>query len=136
GRDGRWQQHRRIRPGPSFTVNDRWAFSRRARGDAVDRRRLSARADLRRDPRAQVRSVRDLERLDRRGIVLWAILGAVGQRTGAYYTAVQELADKQGDASEQEVMTRLRAPTGAVLHLATLAVFVLLVLDMIFKPGA
>ena len=70
------------------------------------------------------------------GIVLWAILGAVGQRTGAYYTAVQELADKQGDASEQEVTTRLRAPTGAVLHLATLAVFVLLVLDMIFKPGA
>src|SRR5215468_3820565 len=25
------------------------------------------------------------------GIVLWAILGAVGQRTGAYYTAVQQL---------------------------------------------
>ncbi len=68
------------------------------------------------------------------GIVLWALLGAVGQRTGAYYTAVQELAEG-GDASEQEVMARLRAPTGALLHLATLTVFVLLVLDMIFKPG-
>ena len=68
------------------------------------------------------------------GIVLWAILGAVGQRTGAYYTAVQTLAETGGDASEQEVMARLRAPTGFVLHLATALVFVLLVLDMIFKP--
>lgn len=70
------------------------------------------------------------------GIVLWAILGAVGQRTGSYYTGVQKLAENGGDASEQEVVARLRAPTGAVLHLATLAVFVLILLDMIFKPGA
>src|ERR1051325_5270194 len=28
------------------------------------------------------------------GIVLWALLGWVGQRSGAYYTAVQELAEK------------------------------------------
>jgi hypothetical protein len=70
------------------------------------------------------------------GIVLWAILGAVGQRTGAYYTGVQQLAESGGEASEQEVMARLRAPTGAVLHLATLGVFVLILLDMIFKPGA
>jgi uncharacterized membrane protein len=70
------------------------------------------------------------------GIVLWAILGAVGQRSGAYYTAVQKLAEGDAGASEQEVMARLRAPTGAVLHLATLGVFVLLLLDMLFKPGA
>src|SRR4029077_4627173 len=31
------------------------------------------------------------------GIVPWAILGAVGQRTGTYYTGVQELAELQGD---------------------------------------
>src|SRR5919198_2360283 len=31
------------------------------------------------------------------GIVLWALLGAIGQRTGAYYTAVQERAES-GDA--------------------------------------
>jgi len=68
------------------------------------------------------------------GIILWALLGAIGQRTGAYYTAVQELAESGG--AEQEVIARLRAPTGALLHLATLAVFVLLLLDMIFKPGA
>jgi hypothetical protein len=70
------------------------------------------------------------------GIVLWALLGAVGQRTGAYYTAVQELAESGGDGAEQEVIARLRARTGAMLHLATLAVFVLLLLDMIFKPWA
>jgi uncharacterized membrane protein len=70
------------------------------------------------------------------GIVLWGLLAAVGQRTGAYYTGVQQLAESGGDGSEQEVIARLRAPTGAVLHLATLAVFVLILLDMIFKPGA
>jgi uncharacterized membrane protein len=70
------------------------------------------------------------------GIVLWAILGAVGQRTGAYYTSVQKLAEREGEASEQQVLTLLRAPTGAVLHLATVGVFVLILLDMLFKPGA
>jgi hypothetical protein len=70
------------------------------------------------------------------GIVLWGLLGAVGQRTGAYYTGVQALADRDGDAAEQEVLARLRAPTGAVLHLITVVVFVLILLDMIFKPGA
>ena len=68
------------------------------------------------------------------GIVLWGILAAVGQRSAAYYTDVQKLAERDGDASEQEVMARLRAPTGAVLHLATLVVFVLILLDMLFKP--
>jgi hypothetical protein len=34
------------------------------------------------------------------------------------------------------VLALLRAPTGAVLHLATVGVFVLILLDMLFKPGA
>jgi drug/metabolite transporter (DMT)-like permease len=69
-------------------------------------------------------------------IVLWALLGAAGQRTGKYYTEIQELAER-GDASvEPEVLARLRAPTGARLHWASVGLFVLLVLDMIFKPGA
>jgi hypothetical protein len=70
------------------------------------------------------------------GIVLWAVLGAVGQRSGAYYTAVQKVAERGGAEAEAEVFARLRAPTGARLHLATVVVFVLLVLDMIFKPWA
>jgi hypothetical protein len=67
------------------------------------------------------------------GIVLWALLAEVGRRSGAYYTAVQKLAES---GAEQEVVTRLRASKGALLHVATVALFVLLVLDMLFKPGA
>ena len=67
-------------------------------------------------------------------IVLWAIMGGLGGRTGKYYTETQKLAQSGG--SEAEVFGRLRASTGARLHLATTAAFVLLLLDMIFKPGA
>jgi hypothetical protein len=69
-------------------------------------------------------------------IVLWALLGAIGARTGAYYTAVQKLAQEGGEGAQQEVVTRLRARTGALLHLGTVLVFLLILLDMIFKPGA
>ena len=68
------------------------------------------------------------------GIVLWAAFAAVGQRTGKYYTDVQKLVEKEG--TEAEALARLRAPTGALLHLATVGLFVLILLDMIFKPGA
>jgi hypothetical protein len=69
------------------------------------------------------------------GIVLWALLGEVGRRTGAYYTDVQKLAET-GAGAEQEVLARLRAAKGALLQVATVALFVLLLLDMLFKPGA
>ena len=67
-------------------------------------------------------------------IVLWAIMGGVGARTGRYYTDTQKLAE--GGGSEAEVFARLRASTGPTLHLVTTAAFLLLLLDMIFKPGA
>jgi hypothetical protein len=70
------------------------------------------------------------------GIVLWALLGGVGQRSGAYYMSIQELAEQPGGGNEAEVLQRLKASTGALLHVATVAVFVLILLDMIFKPGA
>jgi uncharacterized membrane protein len=69
-------------------------------------------------------------------LVLWAIMGAIGGRTGAYYTATQKLAEGGEPGAEQQVIARLQAPAGVVLHLATVAVFVLLLLDMLFKPGA
>jgi hypothetical protein len=68
-------------------------------------------------------------------IVLWALFGEVGRRTGVYYTETQKLAES-GGAAESEVLARLRAPTGARLHVLGLVLFLLLVLDMIFKPGA
>ena len=70
------------------------------------------------------------------GIVLWAALGGIGQRTGAYYTDVERLARSSDSYTEAEVLARLRAPTGMNLHVATIAVFLLILLDMIFKPGA
>jgi hypothetical protein len=66
-------------------------------------------------------------------IVLWAVLAGVGQASGKYYTDVQKLAEA---GNETEVLARLRASTGVLLHLATVGAFLLIVLDMIFKPGA
>ena len=54
----------------------------------------------------------------------------------AYYTAIQQLAESGGEGVEHGVIARLQARTGALLHLATLTVFLLVLLDMIFKPGA
>jgi uncharacterized membrane protein len=69
-------------------------------------------------------------------IVLWAVFAEVGRRTGAYYTETQELAGSGGAGAESEVLARLRAPAGVRLHSANVAIFLLLLLDMIFKPGA
>jgi len=69
-------------------------------------------------------------------IVLWAVFAFVGQRTGKYYTAVQEVAESGDASAEAEVLARLRAPAGVRLHWASVGLFVLLLLDMIFKPGA
>ena len=73
-------------------------------------------------------------------LVLWAVAGGLGQRTGAAYTQgmikAKEL-DAAGEAGPNEELLALnRTQTGVVLHaLASLAVLLLL-LDMIFKPWA
>ena len=69
-------------------------------------------------------------------VILWVLSGWVGDRSGKYYTAVQKRAESGGEGAEADVIARLRAPTGARLYAATVALFVLLLLDMIFKPGA
>jgi hypothetical protein len=68
-------------------------------------------------------------------IVLAIAFGGIGQRSGAYYTDVQKLAEGP-DVDGGEVLARLQAPTGMRLHLATVVIFLLIVLDMVFKPGA
>ena len=68
------------------------------------------------------------------GILLWMLMGFTGGRTGTYYTDTQKLAEEGG--SESEVLARIHAPTGRLWHLATVGVFLLIVLDMFFKPGA
>ena len=73
-------------------------------------------------------------------LVLWAVAGAFGQRTGVAYTRGMTKA-KQLEAAGQtgpstELLAVNRTTAGVVLHsLASLAVLLIL-LDMIFKPGA
>jgi hypothetical protein len=69
-------------------------------------------------------------------VILWVLAGWVGDRSGKYYTDVQKRAESGGEGAEADVIARLRAPTGARLYAATVVLFLLLVLDMIFKPGA
>jgi uncharacterized membrane protein len=73
-------------------------------------------------------------------IVLWAILAEVGRRTGAEYNAARDravqLAAEGRDEPSAELGGMLRTQRGLVLHLVALGVALLILLDMIFKPGA
>jgi hypothetical protein len=66
-------------------------------------------------------------------IVLAIAFGGIGQRSGAYYTDVQKVAE---EGAAEDALARLRAPTGARLHVVTVVLFLLIVLDMVIKPGA
>ena len=73
-------------------------------------------------------------------LVLWAVAAAFGQRTGVAYTRGMTKAKELEAAGQAGPSTELlavnRTSAGVVLHsLASLAVLLLL-LDMIFKPGA
>jgi drug/metabolite transporter (DMT)-like permease len=73
-------------------------------------------------------------------LVLWAIGGAVGKRTGDEYTRgttkARELhADGQTGPSA-ELLAINRTQTGLVMQSVASLVLLLLLLDMIFKPGA
>jgi uncharacterized membrane protein len=73
-------------------------------------------------------------------LILWAVAGALGQRTGAAYMQGMNKAKELDAAGEsgpnEELLALNRTSAGVLLHtLASLAVLLLL-LDMIFKPGA
>jgi uncharacterized membrane protein len=73
-------------------------------------------------------------------IVLWAVAGGVGQRTGVEYTKGMDKA-KELEAAGQtgpsaELLAVNRTSRGVVLHALASAVVLLILLDMIFKPGA
>jgi uncharacterized membrane protein len=73
-------------------------------------------------------------------IVLWAVSMPIGQRTGAEYTKGMtkakelEAAGQTGPSSELLALNRTSA--GVVLHFLASAVLLLILHDMIFKPGA
>jgi uncharacterized membrane protein len=73
-------------------------------------------------------------------MVLWVIAAIVGQRTGKEYmrgmTRAQELQAAGQPGSNAELLGLNRTQTGVVLHALASLVFVLIVIDMIWKPGA
>jgi len=73
-------------------------------------------------------------------IVLWAISGAVGARTGAEYLKgtkkAKELQAAGQSGPSSELLALNRTSAGVVLHALASTAVLLILLDMIFKPGA
>jgi uncharacterized membrane protein len=73
-------------------------------------------------------------------IVLWAIAGALGQRTGKAYTAgmtkAQELQAAGQTGPSAELLAINRTQTGLLMHSLTTLAVLLILIDMIWKPGA
>ena len=73
-------------------------------------------------------------------IVLWIASAALGQRTGAAYmqgmTKAQELQTAGQTGPSAELLALNRTQNGLILHAATSVVVLLILIDMIWKPGA
>jgi uncharacterized membrane protein len=73
-------------------------------------------------------------------LVLWFVMGALGSRTGKIYKAVRDRARalvREGDnAPSAELRALVQNRQGLWLHAASVLVVLLLLIDMIFKPGA
>ena len=73
-------------------------------------------------------------------LVLWAVAGALGQRTGAAYmrgmTKAKELEAAGQRGANAELLALNRTSNGVLMHALTSAVVLLILIDMIFKPGA
>jgi len=73
-------------------------------------------------------------------VVLWIAAAATGSRTGAEYlkgqTKAQELHTAGQTGPNAELLALHRTSNGVVLHAASSAIVVLIVIDMIWKPGA
>jgi uncharacterized membrane protein len=73
-------------------------------------------------------------------LVLWAVMGALGSRTGKIYNTVRDraraLAREGNDAPSPELRALVQSRHGLWSHTATVIVVLVLLVDMIFKPGA
>ena len=73
-------------------------------------------------------------------LVLWAIAGGLGGRTGKAYmegmTRAQELEAARQTGPNAELLALNRTQTGLLLHTASSIALLLLLIDMIWKPGA
>jgi uncharacterized membrane protein len=73
-------------------------------------------------------------------LVLWVVAAAIGRRTGAEYTKgltkAQELQAAGQTGRNAELLALNRTSNGVVLHFLASLVVLLIILDMIWKPGA
>ena len=73
-------------------------------------------------------------------LVLWIVAAWIGSRTGAEYNAgmkkAQELHAAGHTGPSAELLAVNRTQRGLVLHAVASAVLVLILVDMIWKPGA
>lgn len=73
-------------------------------------------------------------------LVLWFVLGALGSRTGKIYDATRArartLAQEGSDAPNAELQAMVQDRRGLWLHVAGIVTVLLLLVDMVWKPGA
>ena len=73
-------------------------------------------------------------------ILLWVVGAALGRRTGAAYvegaTKAQELEGAGQSGPSAELLAVNRTSRGVLLHFLTSLVILLILIDMIWKPGA
>ena len=73
-------------------------------------------------------------------LVLWLIAAELGRRTGAAYMEgprmAQELASAGQTGPNAELLAVNRTSTGLLMHTLASVVVVLILIDMIWKPGA
>jgi hypothetical protein len=73
-------------------------------------------------------------------IALWLISAEIGRRTGAAYmlgmTKAQELQSAGQTAPSAELLALNRTSKGVFLHILASVVVLLILIDMIWKPGA
>jgi uncharacterized membrane protein len=72
-------------------------------------------------------------------IVLWVIGAATGSRVGTHYAGAQELAtrlERAGDEPSSELAAELSNRRVAILHVITVTSFTIILVLMVFKPGA
>jgi uncharacterized membrane protein len=72
-------------------------------------------------------------------IALWVVGGTCGERVGSHYQEARTLAERLADGGDEpsaELAAQLSDRRTAALHAITVAAFTLVLVLMIFKPGA
>ena len=73
-------------------------------------------------------------------LVLWMAAAATGSRTGSEYVKGMRKAEELQTAGQSgpnaELLALNRTPTGVIMHALTSLLVVLILIDMIWKPGA